>query len=320
MGTPNAALTPGDILRGVIEYVDPNLDACFISAGSHGRMIAPLDDLDSTAVARLKPGAQVCAQLITLKHGEDLPSARLRIEFSGRSSVLVLDGTCFFSDIRPTVQVHVSHKLSGVRRAELASKLETALQDESCGLTMMLDATYGPINIILRSAADTMPWDKVLSALVVQATEAAALATIARLESGPALLMAEKPDSDGDVSLAMNRGLRGNAPELLVGKKLALSSGGEIVFERTRACWGISVETAGAKQPKGDVAKEAAIAIGESLLEFNVIDPVTIVFPKSLAEADWQEIIANLKQPLSANLISLVTDPDLSCICLQLSK
>lgn len=294
MGAPDMTLSPGDIFRGVVTRVDASLDACFLDAGAHGSVFVPLAGLRATTVARIVPNARVCAQVIAPARGKKLPRASVSIEFSGRSSVLILDGVALTGKkTPPAVEVFVSKKLSGVVRAELATRLEKAFDDPSTGLPSMVATLVGPITVILRTAAQELPWEQVLSAVVVQITEAAAFTVIARAGSEPALLMAEKPDADGDASISAARFTR--PEDMLDGRRMALASGGEVVFERTEAMWTVDVNTAHAHAPSkteliDQVDEEAAVAIAEAIVEYDVTGLIAIDFVSGLTAERYRDL------------------------------
>lgn len=316
MGASDLALSPGDILRGVVDHVDASLDACFLDGGAHGMLFVPLAGLQPTTVSRMVPGARVCAQVVAPQRGKKLPRASVSIEFSGRTSVLILDGAALTGKkTPPSVEVFVSKKLSGVRRAELATKLETAFADASTGLPSMLSACVGPLTVILRTAADDVAWEQVLSAVVVQITEAAAFTVIARAGSEPALLMAEKPDADGDASIS---GARFSAPEdMLDGRRIALTGGGEVVFERTEAMWTVDVNTAHAHAvDKADlisqVNEDAVHAIGEAIVEYDVTGLIAIDFVSGLTSAGFNELVDELSDILGSDGVHVSADAKLA--------
>ena len=290
MATPDLTLQPGDILRGTVERVDASSDACYLNAGSHGYLLVPLAGLADAAVGRLVPGACACVQVLERGRGQVPPKASTSIEFAGRTSVLVLDGTAVAAGDAPGARtVFVSKKLAGVRRAELAARLESALKDESCGLPAMLDAVGGSATIVLRTAADETPWDRVLSSIVVQATEAAAFSVVAGADSSPALLMAEKPDSDGDAVVAAGAAsIYGRSGTLLDGRRVALEAGGEVVFEKTSVAWvagivdGWSVEA----------CREGARVIGEAVAEFDAKGTIVAVFPPLVSIGALADILS----------------------------
>lgn len=292
MGAPDMNLSTGDIFRGIVSRVDASLDACFLDAGGHGSVFVPLAGLPDTTVARIAPGARVCAQVLAPARGKKLARASVSIEFSGRSSVLILDGVALTGKkTPPSVEVFVSKKLAGMARAELATRLERSFADPSTGLPSMVAALVGRITVILRTAAQDLPWEQVLSAVVVQVTEAAAFTVIARAGSEPALLMAEKPDADGDASISAGRF---TAPEdMLDGRRIALQGGGEVVFERTEAMWTVDVNTAHAHaQTQAEliekVNSEAAVAIGEAVVEYDVTGLIAIDFVSGLTAAQFR--------------------------------
>ena len=318
MGAPDLALSPDDILRGVVDHVDASLDACFLDGGAHGMLYVPLAGLHPTTVARMVPNARVCAQVIAPQRGKKLPRASVSIEFSGRTSVLILDGAALTGKKTPaSVDVFVSKKLSGVRRAELATKLEEAFADPATGLPSMLSALVGPITVILRTVADEVPWEQVLSAVVVQITEAAAFTVIARAGSEPALLMAEKPDADGDASIGATRF---SAPEdMLNGRRIALVSGGEVVFERTEAMWTVDVNTAHAHAADkssliGMVNADAAKAIGEAIVEYDVTGLIAIDFVSGMTTAGFNELVDELSDILGSDGVHVSSDTKLAVV------
>lgn len=325
MGTPDLTLRPGDILRGRVVSVDGDLDACFLDAGAYGVLELPLAGLPDAAVARLVPGAAACAQVISPKHGQSPARATASIEFAGRTSVLVLDGTAVMGGLSPAAaSVFVSKKLSGVSRAELATRLEGALVDQSCGLPAMLDAVSGPVTIILRSAAERADWDQVLSSIVVQATEAAAFTALASMDESPALLMAETPDADGDASLASSMASAFNASgSILAGRRVKLARGGEVVFERTAGLWCSSVlrDARTASDPEFDEvawAAEAAETVAESVVEFEVVGTLAVAFAGGVRVDAFQGALDALRDALDARGSRISGDADLSIALISL--
>lgn len=121
MATPDLNLTPGDIVRGIVDHVDSSLDAGFVDAGPYGTLFVPLSGLTGAAVARIVPNARICVQIIAPRRGKKLPRASASLEFSGRTSVLILDGAALTGKKSPAdVEVFVSKKVPAVKRAELS--------------------------------------------------------------------------------------------------------------------------------------------------------------------------------------------------------
>jgi hypothetical protein len=301
MGASDLTLSPGDILRGVVVRLDDALDACIVDAGAHGTLLVPLAEIPGTTVAKLVPGASVCVQVITSAHGHRPARATVSIEFSGRTSVLVLDGTAICGPEEPAVpKVFVSHKVSSLRRAELATQMESAFADDSSGLPSMLGAVNGPVTVVLRPTAEVVPWPEVVSAVVVQVTEAAAFTVLARLDTAPALLMAEKPDADGDASIGMLAGVVYTAPdEALDGRRITLDCGGEVVFERTEALLAACVRPGGCDQGVALLNHEAAVAMGEALAEYGVHGPVALRLLPDRDGASFDAVLAELRRALA---------------------
>lgn len=299
MGAPDLTLSPGDIVRGLVDHVDASLDACFLDAGAHGMLLVPLAGLPGTTVARLLPKTCVCAQVVAPQRGKRHARATTRIEFSGRTSVLVLDGVALMGDEPPAqVTALVSADVPGVRRAELATQLEAAFSDASTGLPSMLGAVCGPVDVVLRSAADDAPWAQVLSSVVVQMTEAAAFTVLARADSAPALLMAEKPDADGDASIG-RAGRYSGPDDMLDGRRLVLSCGASVLFERTEAMWSVSVSGEG--QPVGAANAEAAAAVGEAVAEYDVAGLVVVAFLPGMSVGDFTDLLDVLSEALGVD-------------------
>ena len=302
MASPDIALIPGDIVRGVVDHVDSSLDACFLDAGQHGTLFIPLAGLSGATISRIVPNARVCAQIIAPQRGKKLPRASVSIEFSGRTSVLILDGAALTGTKSPAkVEVFVSKKVGAVQRAELASKLESALEDPSTGLPVMLSTAVGPMTVILRTAAADTPWEQVLSAVVVQLTEAAAFTVLARAGSEPALLMSEKTDADGDALIVSQR--FSDSADMLDGRRLGLPGGGEIVFERTEAMWTVDVNTAHAHavdKPSliRTVNREAASVICESVLEYDVSGLIAIDFVTGMTSVEFNALSDDISDAL----------------------
>lgn len=324
MGSPDMTLSPGDIVRGTVDRVDASLDACFLNAGAHGTLVVPLAGLAGTTVAKLVPGACVCAQVVAPRHGKKLARASVSIEFSGRTSVLVLDGTALTGPAAPAAPaVFVSKRVPSMRRAELATLMEQALADDACGLPAMLGAVCGPVTVILRTAADEAPWDQVLSAVVVQVTEAAAFTVLARADRAPALLMAEKPDADGDASIAAaGPAADASSAAALDGRRIALSCGGETVFERTEAMWTVAVR-AGAAQAEGRdrlvelVNGEAAAAVSEAVAEYGVAGVVAVSFLPGLPLDRFNDLVDDMSERLGTAETRISGDAGLSVVLVE---
>jgi Ribonuclease G/E len=323
MASTDVALTPGDIVRGIVDHVDSSLDACFLDVGQYGMFFVPLEGLNGATVARMVPNARVCVQVVAPKRGKKLPRASASIEFSCRTSVLVLDGAALTGKkTPPSVEVFVSRKVPAVQRAELSSKLESAIADPATGLPSMLATAVGPITIILRTLSAEVPWEQVLSGVVVQLTEAAAFTVLARAGSEPALLMSEKADADGDASIAAKR--FATPEDMLDGRRLALSSGGEVVFERTEAMWTVDVNTAHAHAIDKDelisnVDLDAAKAIGESIVEYDVSGLIAIDFVSGVDKETFSEIQRILSEALGTKGIYLTGDPKLAVVLIARS-
>lgn len=294
MGSPDLTLSPGDILRCTVDRVDADLDACFLNGGAHGVLQLPLEGVPGTTVAKLVPGACVCVQVTSPRRGKHAARASVDIEFSGRASVLVLDGTAITGEPAPaSASVFVSRRVPGVRRAELATRLENAFGEDACGLPSMMGAVNGPVRVVLRTAADEMPWEQVLSAVVVQLTEAAAFTVLARADRAPALLMAEKPDADGDASIGAYISVATGA-EALDGRRIVLPEGREVVFERTEALWTAAVRGADeASAADGGLPAdvEAARAVAEALVEYDVRGVAAVRFC-GFMDADAYDAVA----------------------------
>lgn len=324
MGAPDLTLSPGDILRGTVDHVDASLDGCFLDAGAHGTLFVPLAGIPGTTVAKLVPGACVCAQVVAAPHGKKLARASVSIEFSGRTSVLVLDGTAITGPRAPAQPaVFVSKRVASMRRAELATRLEGALTDESCGLPSMLGAVCGPVTIILRTAADELEWAQVLSAVVVQVTEAAAFTVLARADTAPALLMAEKPDADGDASIGIATGAAyANDADALDGRRMELSCGAEVVFERTEAMWTVAVRPGSAQAPEGGrladlVNAEAAVAVSEALAEYDVCGVVAIRFMGGMPLDCFNDMVDEVSDRLGLAQTRISGDAALSVVLVE---
>lgn len=324
MGAPDLTLSPGDILRGVVDHVDVAMDACFLDAGSHGRILVPLAGIAGGTVARLVPGAVVCAQVIEPPRGKVLARASVSIEFSGRTSVLMLDGTAItgaYSAAQPSV--FVSKRISSMRRAELSTLLEAALADEASGLPSMLGAVCGPVNVVLRTAADEVPWNEVLSAVVVQVTEAAAFTVLARADSAPALLMAEKPDADGDSSISNVPGVSYTGPQdALDGRRVALACGAEVLFQRTEAMWAVAVRPCGATAPAGSsvaavVNAEAAVAVAEAVTEYGLTGVVAVSFVRGMSFDAFNDVVDAVSAELGTSQTRISGDAALSVVLID---
>ncbi len=315
MASPDTSLMPGDIVRGIVDHVDSSLDACFLDAGPYGTLFIPLAGLNGTTVARMVPNARVCVQIVAPQRGKKLPRASASIEFSGRTSVLILDGAALTGKKTPaSVEVFVSRKVPAVKRAELATKLQNAVSDPATGLPSMLATAVGPMTIILRTLAAEVPWEQVLSAAVVQLTEAAAFTVLARAGSEPALLMSEKTDADGDSSIVARR--YGTPEDMLDGRRIALANGGEVVFERTEAMWTVDVNTAHAHATDKaalieQVNTEAVRAIGESILEYDVGGLIAIDFVSGLPKAKFDALRETLQEALGTSGVHISEDVEI---------
>ncbi len=315
MASPDTSLMPGDIVRGIVDHVDSSLDACFLDAGPYGTLFIPLAGLNGTTVARMVPNARVCVQIVAPQRGKKLPRASASIEFSGRTSVLILDGAALTGKKTPaSVEVFVSRKVPAVKRAELATKLQNAVSDPATGLPSMLATAVGPMTIILRTLAAEVPWEQVLSAAVVQLTEAAAFTVLARAGSEPALLMSEKTDADGDSSIVARR--YGTPEDMLDGRRIALANGGEVVFERTEAMWTVDVNTAHAHATDKaalieQVNTEAVRAIGESILEYDVGGLIAIDFVSGLPKAMFDALRETLQEALGTSGVHISEDVEI---------
>ena len=315
MASPDTSLMPGDIVRGIVDHVDSSLDACFLDAGPYGTLFIPLAGLNGTTVARMVPNARVCVQIVAPQRGKKLPRASASIEFSGRTSVLILDGAALTGKKTPaSVEVFVSRKVPAVKRSELATKLQNAVSDPATGLPSMLATAVGPMTIILRTLAAEVPWEQVLSAAVVQLTEAAAFTVLARAGSEPALLMSEKTDADGDSSIVARR--YGTPEDMLDGRRIALANGGEVVFERTEAMWTVDVNTAHAHATDKaalieQVNTEAVRAIGESILEYDVGGLIAIDFVSGLPKAKFDALRETLQEALGTSGVHISEDVEI---------
>jgi len=324
MAAPDLTLLPGDILRGVVDHVDVAMDACFLDAGSHGSLLVPLAGLPGACVARLVPGAVVCAQVIEPARGKVLARASVSIEFAGRTSVLLLDGTAITGPrAQAQPSVFVSKRIPSMQRAELATLLEGALADESCGLPSMLGAVCGPVNVVLRTAAQDMPWPGVLSAVVVQVTEAAAFTVLARADSAPALLMAERPDADGDASISSVPGIAYSSPEdALEGRRIVLASGAEVVFQRTEAMWTAAVKPGSAGASAGaslaaTVNAEAAVAVAEAVAEYDLSGVVAVGFMKGMSFDGFNDLVDAVSAELGGVETRISGDAALSVVLIE---
>ena len=323
MGSSDLTLSPGDILRGTVDHVDVALDACFVSVGAHGSVLVPLAGLPGTTVARLVPGACVCVQVVASQHGKKLARASASIEFSGRTSVLVLDGTAITGPrAEARADVFVSKSVPSIRRAELATQLQDAFADNRCGLPSMLSAVNGPVTVILRTAADELPWDQVLSSVVVQVTEAAAFTVLARADTAPALLMAEKPDADGDASIA-SAGVADSArAEALDGRRIGLDCGAEVVFERTEALWSVAVRAGSAQGESRErlvaaVNAEAAVAVAEAVVEYDVAGVVAVAFLRGMPLDAFNDLADELCEATGPAQTRISGDAGLSVVLLE---
>lgn len=319
MESPDLTLSPGDILRTRVDHIDASLDACFLDAGPYGTLFVPLAGISATTVADLVAGVSVCAQVVAPKRATKLPRASVNIEFSGRTSVLVLDGSAIMAGESPArPEVFVSKKLAGVRRAELAEKLQSALEDPSTGLPSMLGAVCGPVTLILRSSADEIAWESVLSSVVVQVTEAAAFTVLARTSTAPALLMAEKPDADGDSNIGSTKhSAYNNTEDALDGRRIDLACGAQIVFERTEAMWTVGVRAVQAGLDVAQVNAEVAQAVVEAILEFDVRGIVAVSLFGSMPLDAFNDLIDDMSDGLSGDKTRISGDAALSVALIE---
>lgn len=325
MGSSDLTLSPGDILRGTVDRVDASLDVCFLDAGAHGVLEIPLADMAGTTVAKLVPGACVCAQVTAPRRGSNAARASIDIEFSGRLSVLVLDGTAIMGESTPPQPAaFVSTNVPGVRRAELSTRLERAFTDDACGLPSMLGAVNGPLRVVLRTASADAPWEEVLSAVVVQVTEAAALTVLARVDTAPALLMAEKPDADGDASIGAYGGAYTTPIDNLNGRRVALACGGEAVFERTEGLWTVAVRAGAVEASTEDLAaracctnKEGALAIAEAIAEFGVQGIVAVRLVPGASDVCFEEVLGIMTQKLAGPGTRISGDALMSVVLIE---
>ncbi len=307
MGSPDMTLSPGDILRATVDRID-GLDTCLVNAGAHGTLTVPLDGVAGTRVAKLVPGASVCVQVTAAARGKVPATASIDIEFSGRTSVLVLDGAAITGeDSVAKPAVFVSKNVPAVRRAELSTRLENAFADDSCGLPSMVGAVNGPVRVILRTAADELPWEQVLSAVVVQMTEAAAFTVLARADVAPALLMAEKPDADGDALIGAFPGSYLAPNAALEGRVIALADGGEVLFERTESLWVATVRPfAGGEGLDGVAAcrinEEAAPTVCEAIKEYGVRGTVAVQFLPCEDQASFDRTVDSVRDSLEGEV------------------
>ena len=320
MESPDLTLSPGDILRTRVDHIDASLDACFLDAGPYGMLFVPLAGIAATTVADLVPGVSVCAQVVAPKRATKLPRASVNIEFSGRTSVLVLDGCAIMAgDSQPArPEVFVSKKLAGVRRAELAEKLQAAVEDPACGIPAMLGAVCGPVTIILRSSADEAPWDGVLSSVVVQVTEAAAFTVLARTSSAPALLMAEKPDADGDSTIGSTmQPAYNNTQDALDGRRIDLVCGAQVVFEHTEAMWTVAVRAPQADIDAGQANAEVAQAVVEAVLEYDVRGVVAIRMLGPMPLDAFNDLVDDMSDGMSEDKTRISGDAALSVVLIE---
>ncbi len=326
MGSPDMTLSPGDILRATVDRIDGSLDTCFVNAGAHGMLAVPLDGVAGTRVAKLVPGASVCVQVTAPSRGKALPTASVDIEFSGRTSVLVLDGAAIMGeDATVEPAVFVSKNVPAVHRAELSTRLEKAFSDDACGLPSMVGAVNGPVRVILRTAADELPWEQVLSAVVVQITEAAAFTVLARADAAPALLMAEKPDADGDALIGAFPGSYLAPNEALEGRVITLPNGGEVLFERTESLWTATVRPFVAEgMPDGDAAcrinEEVALTVCEALEEYGVQGTVAVQFLPCDDPSSFDRTVARVRESFDGKVSRISGVPDFSIVLIDLEK
>jgi len=181
----------------------------------------------------------------------------------------------------------------------------------------MLGAVCGPVNIVLRTAAEEVPWPEVLSAVVVQATEAAAFTVLARAESSPALLMAEKPDADGDSSISSVPGVAYSSPEdALDGRRIAFASGAEVLFQRTEAMWTVAVRPCGAAAPS-EVNEEAAQAVAEAVAEYDVAGVVAVAFARGMSFDAFNDLVDAVSARLNGDETRISGDAALSVVLIE---
>lgn len=322
MGSPDMTLSPGDILRATVERID-GLDTCLVNAGAHGTLAVPLDGVAGTRVAKLVPGAGVCVQVTAAARGKAPATASIDIEFSGRTSVLVLDGAAITGeDSAAKPAVFVSKNVPAVRRAELSTRLESAFADDSCGLPSMIGVVNGPVRVILRTAADGLPWDQVLSAVVVQMTEAAAFTVLARADVAPALLMAERPDADGDALIGAFPGSYLAPNAALEGRAIALADGGEVLFERTESLWTATVRPFVGEEGLGGAAcrvnEEAAPTVCEALREYDVHGTVAVRFLPCEDPASFERTVESMREAFGGEVSRISGVAEFSIVLLGL--
>lgn len=319
MESPDLTLSPGDILRTRVDHIDASLDACFLDAGPYGMLFVPLAGIPATTVAGLMPGACVCAQIVVPRRGTKLPRASVSLEFSGRTSVLVLDGCEIMTPETPAhPAVFVSKKLAGVKRADLAAKLEAAVGDLSTGLPAMLDVVCGPVTIILRTAADEQPWEDVLSGVVVQVTEAAAFTVLARIADAPALLMAEKPDADGDSTIGSTfHSAYNNTEAALDGRCIELACGSSITFERTEAMWTVGVKPLTEKASVAQIDAEVVQAVVESVLEYDATGLIAVALVPGLTLDAFNDLVDEMSDGVNEVQTRISGDATLSVILVE---
>ena len=157
-----------------------------------------------------------------------------------------------------------------------------------------------------------------LSGVVVQVTEAAAFTVLARISSAPALLMAEKPDADGDSTIGTTtHSAYNNTEDALDGRRIDLACGAQIVFERTEAMWTVAVKRTQADVAVSTVDAEAAQAVIEALLEFDVRGIVAVALLEGLSLDAFNDLIDDMSDGLSDGKTRISGDASLSVALIE---
>ena len=130
--------------------------------------------------------------------------------------------------------------------------------------------------------------------------------------------MAEKPDADGDASIVGVIGSADASPEgALDGRRIALTCGGELVFERTEAMWTVAVRPVDAQAPTREalvalVNGEAAVAVSEALSEYDVRGTVAIAFMGGMPLDTFSDLVDDLSERLDGSKTRISGDAGLS--------
>lgn len=316
MAASGYALAAGDIVRGGVEKIDTALDACFLDAGPYGMVYVPLGGLPERTRCLVQPRARVCVQISSPQRGQKLPRGSVHIEFCTRTSVLVIDGAALTARHTPAeLSCFVSRSVPAPQRSTLVQRLERAVKDSSTGIPSVLEAATGPVRIILRSLAASLPWSEVLPSVVVQLTELAAFTVLARSGSGPALLLGAKDSAHP--AYAGTAGYYRMSADMLNGCRLAVKNGATAVFEQTEAMWTVDVNSAHVhaadkEELLREVNSAAAQAIAETLVEYNVSGLIAVDFISGASAELFESLQQIMRRVLGSRGVHISGDRKLS--------